>query len=122
LAEVGALEAGILERQYIIIDGAEGAVGSTPHAFVESIDDVVLEARATRIGRHHGFSLFRREELKRAGVGYKELAGRLNAHGLEETETSITGKLARGTFAASFFLAYLVVLELELDGVQLEDL
>jgi hypothetical protein len=29
---------------------------------------------------------------------------RLNRHGLEETETSITGKLARGTFAASFSL------------------
>jgi Domain of unknown function (DUF6471) len=35
-------------------------------------------------------------ELKRAGIGYEELAERLNAHGLEETETSITGKLARG--------------------------
>lgn len=31
---------------------------------------------------------------------------------MEETETSITGKLARGTFAASFFLACLAVLEL----------
>ena len=37
---------------------------------------------------------------------------RLNKHGLEETETSITGKLARGTFAVSFFLACLAVLEL----------
>jgi hypothetical protein len=34
-------------------------------------------------------------------IGYKELAERLNLHGLHETETSITGKLARGTFAAS---------------------
>ena len=49
-------------------------------------------------------------ELKRAGVGYKELADRLNAHGLEETETSITGKLARGTFSVTFFLACLAVL------------
>jgi hypothetical protein len=65
-------------------------------------------------------SRFVKAELKRAGVGYKELAERLNAHGLEETETSITGKLARGTFATSFFLACLAVLELE--GVQLEDL
>jgi len=32
---------------------------------------------------------------------------------LEETETSITGKLARGTFAASFLLACLTVLEME---------
>jgi Domain of unknown function (DUF6471) len=65
-------------------------------------------------------SRFLKAELKRAGIGYKELADRLNRHGLEETETSITGKLARGTFAASFFLACLVVLEME--GVQLEDL
>jgi len=65
-------------------------------------------------------SRFLKAELKRAGIGYKELAERLNAHGLEETETSITGKLARGTFAASFFLACLTVLERE--GIRLEDL
>ena len=65
-------------------------------------------------------SRFLKAELKRAGVGYKELAERLNRHGMEETETSITGKLARGTFAASFFLAVLAVLEME--GVRLEDL
>jgi Domain of unknown function (DUF6471) len=65
-------------------------------------------------------SRFLKAELKRAGIGYKELAERLNKHGMEETETSITGKLARGTFAVSFFLAVLAVLEME--GVQLEDL
>ena len=65
-------------------------------------------------------SRFLKAELKRAGVGYKELADRLNAHGLEETETAIAGKLSRGTFAVSFFLAVLHVLELE--GVTLADL
>lgn len=65
-------------------------------------------------------SRFLKTELKRAGIGYKELAERLNKHGMEETETSITGKLARGTFAASFFLACLAVLEME--GIRLEDL
>jgi hypothetical protein len=65
-------------------------------------------------------SRFLKAELKRAGLGYKELADRLNKHGLQETETSITGKLARGTFAASFFLACLAVLEME--GVELQDL
>jgi hypothetical protein len=65
-------------------------------------------------------SLFLKLELKRAGIGYKELAERLNKHGLQETEDSITGKLARGTFAVSFFLAVLAVLEIE--GVQLSDL
>jgi hypothetical protein len=57
-------------------------------------------------------SRFLKAELKRAGVTYKELAERLNRHGLEETETTITGKLARGTFAASFFFACLAVLKL----------
>jgi hypothetical protein len=65
-------------------------------------------------------SRFLKAELKRAGVGYKELAERLNKHGLEETETAIAGKLSRGTFAVSFFLAVLAVLELE--GVALADL
>jgi hypothetical protein len=65
-------------------------------------------------------SRFLKAELKRAGIGYKELAERLNKHGMEESETTITGKLARGTFAASFLLACLAVLEL--DGVRLEDI
>jgi hypothetical protein len=65
-------------------------------------------------------SRFLKAELKRAGIGYKELTDRLNRHGLQETETSITGKLARGTFAASFFFSCLAALEME--GVQLADL
>ena len=64
-------------------------------------------------------SRFLKAELKRVDIGYKELAERLNRHGLEETETSITGKLARGTFATSFFLACLAVLDR--DAVRLEE-
>lgn len=48
---------------------------------------------------------FVKAELKRAEVSYAELAKRLAEHGLEETEASIAGKLNRGTFAATFFLA-----------------
>jgi hypothetical protein len=48
---------------------------------------------------------FVKAELKRAEVSYAELARRLKEHGLEETEASITAKLSRGTFAATFFLA-----------------
>jgi hypothetical protein len=44
-------------------------------------------------------------ELKREEVSYAELARRLKDLGLEETEASITAKLNRGTFAATFFLA-----------------
>jgi Domain of unknown function (DUF6471) len=65
-------------------------------------------------------SRFLKAEAKRAGVGYKGLARRLNEHGLQETEDSIASKLARGTFSATFLLACLAVLELE--GVKLGDL
>jgi hypothetical protein len=65
-------------------------------------------------------SRFIKAELKRAGISYKELARRLNEHGLRETEDSITSKLGRGTFAVTFFLATLAVLEM--DGLRLEDL
>jgi hypothetical protein len=65
-------------------------------------------------------SRYLKARLKQADVGYKELARRLNAHGLRETEDSISSKLARGTFAATFLLAVLAVLEME--GVRLEDL
>jgi hypothetical protein len=63
---------------------------------------------------------FLKAELKRGGVTYAELATRLRAHGLEETESSIANKLSRGTIAATFLLATLAALELE--GVRLEDL
>ena len=56
---------------------------------------------------------FLKAEMKRAGVTYAELARRLEEHGLQETEASITSKLARGTFAATFLLATLAALELE---------
>ena len=48
---------------------------------------------------------FVKAELKRAEISYAELARRLKDHGIEETEASITAKLNRGTFAATFFLA-----------------
>lgn len=63
---------------------------------------------------------FLKAEMKRAGVTYAELAKRLEGHGLQETEASITSKLARGTFAATFLLAVLAALELE--GLTLGDL
>ena len=62
---------------------------------------------------------FLKAELKRAEVSYAELARRLNAKGFQETEASITSKLGRGTFAATFFLASLA--EIGCDIVRLED-
>ncbi len=63
---------------------------------------------------------FLKAQMKRAGVTYAELAQRLEAHGLQETEASITSKLARGTFAATFMLA--VAAALELEGINLDQL
>ncbi len=60
-------------------------------------------------------------ELKKADVGYVELAKRLKKHGFkDETEASITNKLKRGTFSAIFLLACMVALEAE--GVRLGDI
>lgn len=60
-------------------------------------------------------------ELKKANVGYVELAKRLKKHGFkDETEASITNKLKRGTFSAIFLLACVAALEAE--GIKLEDL
>ena len=64
-------------------------------------------------------SRFIKAELKRADVSYKELARRLNEHGLEETEDSITSKLGRGTFAATFLLATMEAIGME--QVRLQD-
>lgn len=59
-------------------------------------------------------------ELKREEVGYAELARRLKDQGLEETEASITAKLNRGTFPATFFLASMKAIGRE--NVNLADL
>jgi uncharacterized protein DUF6471 len=64
---------------------------------------------------------FLKHKLQEAEVTYVELAKRLKKHGFkEETEASITGKLNRGSFPATFFLAVLAALEL--DGVALEEI
>lgn len=60
-------------------------------------------------------------KLKDCEVTYAELATRLKKHGFrDETEASITNKLKRGTFSATWFLACLAALEL--DGVALEEI
>lgn len=71
------------------------------------------KARADRMRR------FLKAELKRAEVTYEELARRLGEHGLEETEASISSKLSRGTFAATFFVAAMKAIGAE--QVRLED-
>lgn len=64
-------------------------------------------------------SAYLKSEMKKADVTYVEMIKRLKKHGFKETEASLTMKLKRGAFAASFFLACLAALELP--GVALED-
>ena len=64
---------------------------------------------------------FLKHKLREAEVTYIELSKRLKKHGFkEETEASITNKLKRGSFSATFFLACLAALDL--DGVALEEI
>ena len=64
---------------------------------------------------------FLKHKLRECEVTYAELAKRLKKHGFKaETEASITNKLKRGTFPATWFLAVLAALEL--DGVALEEI
>lgn len=56
---------------------------------------------------------FLKAELARADIGYRELAERLEKHGLKETEASIANKISRGTFSATFLLASLKAIERE---------
>lgn len=43
-------------------------------------------------------------ELKRRGVGYRELAEKLTAMGVPETERNLANKISRGGFTAAFFV------------------
>ena len=43
-------------------------------------------------------------ELKRRNLGYKELAEKLAAIGVEDTERNIANKISRGGFTAVFFV------------------
>jgi hypothetical protein len=44
-----------------------------------------------------------RAELTRRGVTYRELAKRLEAIGVQDTERNISNKISRGGFTATFF-------------------
>ena len=65
-------------------------------------------------------SAFLKAKMKEAGITYVDMVKRLKKHGFKETEGSITMKLKRGTFSATFFLACLAAMELE--GVALEEI
>ena len=66
-------------------------------------------------------SRFIKAELKRAGIGYKELAERLNKHGMEESENSDNlANWREEEFRNIIFLARLTVLDC--DVLTLDDI
>jgi hypothetical protein len=56
---------------------------------------------------------FLKAELKRADLTYEELAAKLRDKGWEETQASVASKLSRGAFTATFFLAALAEIGVE---------
>ena len=65
-------------------------------------------------------STFLKAKLKECGVTYTDLVGRMKKHGFKETEASVTNKLKRGTFNATWFLAALAAIGVE--AVNLEEI
>lgn len=51
--------------------------------------------------------------LTRRNIQYPELATKLNAIGLDETQSSIASKISRGTFSFVFFIQCMKVLNVE---------
>lgn len=95
------------------------------------MSDMIGYGRAWQKGNTMGFAKseaeiaeraarFLKAELKRADLTYDELAARMKKHGVEETRNSITAKLKRGTFPATFFITALVAIGAEV--VKLEDI
>jgi hypothetical protein len=62
---------------------------------------------------------FLKAKVAESELTYEELAKEMKKHGLKETKASVTNKLARGTFPATFLLGALAALEQ--DGIKLED-
>jgi len=49
-------------------------------------------------------------ELKRRNVSYRELAEKLTAMGVPETERNLANKISRGSYTAVFFIQCLVAI------------
>ncbi len=49
-------------------------------------------------------------ELKRKGIGYRELAEKLEPLGIHETERNIANKISRGGFTATFMVQCLIAI------------
>ena len=64
--------------------------------------------------------IFLKAKVVDSELTYEELAKEMKKHGLKETKASVTNKLARGTFPATFLIGALAALEAE--GLRLEDI
>lgn len=49
-------------------------------------------------------------ELKRRNIGYRELAEKLTAMGVPESERNLANKISRGGFTAAFFVQCLTAI------------
>lgn len=59
---------------------------------------------------HQAASRLLRLELAKQDISYKKLVILLDQIGIQETDSSITNKLARGKFSLAFFLACMTAL------------
>lgn len=55
-----------------------------------------------------------RVEQRRQNLTYADIARRMQAVGIEETEVSVRNKISRGTFPATFMLQFMHVLGIDL--------
>lgn len=58
-------------------------------------------------------------ELKRRNVGYRELAERLTAMGVAESERNLANKISRGAFTATFLIQCMVAIGAQ--SIRLDD-
>lgn len=59
-------------------------------------------------------------ELKRRGMGYRDLAEKLGALGISENERNLANKISRGGFTAAFFLQCMAAIGVH--NLRLDDL
>src|SRR5271163_4337249 len=67
-AEILGPERGVLVREDVGIDGAEGSLGPVVKAVVEGLDDLFLEAAGARMRANPGFAL----DIGELGIGDTE--------------------------------------------------
>ncbi len=73
-------------------------------------DKIDIGADMTKIDWPHRVKGLLKAELKKKNVSYKQLAERLTAMGIPESEANIANKISRGGFTAVFFVQCLVAI------------